>query len=54
MAELGRGLCEYRDTVCKHEDLSSIPGVHIKCQTGQYVPIIEALGKQNQEDPWFH
>lgn len=40
MAELGRVLCEYTDTVYKHEGLSSIPSVHIKCQTGQYVPII--------------
>lgn len=34
---------------CEHEDLSSIPGTHVKCDN---IHLFPALGMRSGEEPW--
>lgn len=34
-----------RQTLCKHEDLKSIPSTHVKCQVLHYESVTLALGR---------
>lgn len=37
-------------SLCKHDDLSLLPGTHTKNKLGMHVPVIQALGRQKRVD----